>query len=762
MERRRPLCHLKASLEGNAASLLWELPSDCSEKELLGKLRNRFGDQEQIERFRAQLRSRRRQKGESLQHLYQDVCRLLALSYPGETGTLSHIVARDAFLDSLDDPELRIKVLERDATNIEQAYTIVARFEAFSERVNCSSEERKRVRAVKPSSDSVSTGQGLQKMMDKMDHVIAGLQSVIQQQQQQQQQLAMCQPPMMPMFHSTAVPATWPGDPRNSAAMVEQAPPLSCTVMPPSVLAPVDKVTEKSRPRNTRGPCYKCHSMGHYAKQCPTNEPSSTSSEAVPLRAVLNGIEDSSQVYLPAKICKGSKVLHICVVLDSGCAVSVCPANLVTTGQQCDVKLSAANGSQINVTGKAHVDFIVNGVKLHADVLCSDSIDEFLLGADWLKENKCLWNFASSEVTIQGRVFKLQSRKSSSQVRRVYVSDDVLVQKHSVTDIPVTLKYASLHCQPSNWILEPRVIEGQLIAPRSLLSNDEQAMVRVINPFDKDVMVHRKLCLGTAEPIRFLCVTCGPVCYCVPSDKQAEAGLPVRSVEPVNGAARPVDVTNVIVDNNLLIKPMMDSLPDCVAAEQRMQVESLLLQYVDIFARHEYDVGCTGLVQHKLQLKDASLPPVRETLRRHPIAYLDLIDREVGKLLSAGLVVPCQSAVVQQCGTCPKKPNAPGEKAGTRICLDFRNLNQRLVNSNFPVGETSTVINSLQGAKFFQTLDLANAYLGMQLDPETSDLTAFITRKGQFKFTRLSRRTQAREFSLRSLSESNSGQFAMV
>jgi hypothetical protein len=30
------LCHLKASLEGNAASLLWELPSDCSEKELLG------------------------------------------------------------------------------------------------------------------------------------------------------------------------------------------------------------------------------------------------------------------------------------------------------------------------------------------------------------------------------------------------------------------------------------------------------------------------------------------------------------------------------------------------------------------------------------------------------------------------------------------------------------------------------------------------------------------------------------------------------
>jgi hypothetical protein len=43
----------------------------------------------------------------------------------------------------------------------------------------------------------------------------------------------------------------------------------------------------------------------------------------------------------------------------------------------------------------------------------------------------------------------------------------------------------------------------------------------------------------------------------------------------------------------------------------------------------------------------------------------------------------------------------------------------------------------LQGAKFFQTLDLANAYLGLPLDPQTSDLTSFITRRGQFKFVRL-------------------------
>ncbi len=91
------VCHLKASLDGNAATLLWELPAGCSEMELLQLLQTCFGDRDQIERYRFELRTRRRCKGESLQSLHQDVCRLLALSYPGESSSLSKVVARDAF-----------------------------------------------------------------------------------------------------------------------------------------------------------------------------------------------------------------------------------------------------------------------------------------------------------------------------------------------------------------------------------------------------------------------------------------------------------------------------------------------------------------------------------------------------------------------------------------------------------------------------------------------------------------------------------------
>jgi len=115
------VCHLKASLEGAAATLLWQLPGDCSEERLLGLLRSRFGTADMIERFRCELRQRRRRNGESIQSVYNDVCRLVALSYPGETGELSRLVARDAFLDCLGDAEMRIRVLERGAASIDEA-----------------------------------------------------------------------------------------------------------------------------------------------------------------------------------------------------------------------------------------------------------------------------------------------------------------------------------------------------------------------------------------------------------------------------------------------------------------------------------------------------------------------------------------------------------------------------------------------------------------------------------------------------------------
>ena len=128
---RDRLCHLKASLEGQAGQVLWQLQSDASEADVVKLLRNRFGNVNQTERFRAELQSRRRRKGESVQSVYNDIRRLLALSFPGHSGELCEVIGRDAFLTALSDQSLRVRVLDQQPATLDDALAIVCRMEAY-------------------------------------------------------------------------------------------------------------------------------------------------------------------------------------------------------------------------------------------------------------------------------------------------------------------------------------------------------------------------------------------------------------------------------------------------------------------------------------------------------------------------------------------------------------------------------------------------------------------------------------------------------
>ena len=65
-----------------------------------------------------ELKARRRRKGEQLQAVFQDIKRLMALAFPGETGSMSETTAIDFFVDSFADRELRKQVLQRSPATL--------------------------------------------------------------------------------------------------------------------------------------------------------------------------------------------------------------------------------------------------------------------------------------------------------------------------------------------------------------------------------------------------------------------------------------------------------------------------------------------------------------------------------------------------------------------------------------------------------------------------------------------------------------------
>ena len=123
--------YLKCTLTGEANHILRDLSSTATYDEVVARLRQRYGSLDCMEACHVALKTRVRQPGETLSYLMKDIRSLFLQAYPGQTSTLSEIMARDAFVNALQDRDLMIKVLEREPATLDQAFKIAERMELY-------------------------------------------------------------------------------------------------------------------------------------------------------------------------------------------------------------------------------------------------------------------------------------------------------------------------------------------------------------------------------------------------------------------------------------------------------------------------------------------------------------------------------------------------------------------------------------------------------------------------------------------------------
>jgi len=112
--------HLPMCLVGPAENLLWNAMEDTYD-ELVVKLRRRYGTREQQEKFRLELKYRKRKSSETLQELAIVVEKLTKLAYPEANSAMIDALARDAFIDALDDSGLQLRVRENVPPSLDAA-----------------------------------------------------------------------------------------------------------------------------------------------------------------------------------------------------------------------------------------------------------------------------------------------------------------------------------------------------------------------------------------------------------------------------------------------------------------------------------------------------------------------------------------------------------------------------------------------------------------------------------------------------------------
>lgn len=124
--------YLANCLTGEARSLLSELDylGRRDYKTLVEKLANRFGSVNRSEIFRTQLKSRSRNKGESIPELAQAIKKLVRQAYPGVNKDVIETLSIDQFVDALSDSDIRLRVREFGPKTLADAERTALRLES--------------------------------------------------------------------------------------------------------------------------------------------------------------------------------------------------------------------------------------------------------------------------------------------------------------------------------------------------------------------------------------------------------------------------------------------------------------------------------------------------------------------------------------------------------------------------------------------------------------------------------------------------------
>ena len=149
----------------------------------------------------------------------------------------------------------------------------------------------------------------------------------------------------------------------------------------------------------------------------------------------------------------------------------------------------------------------------------------------------------------------------------------------------------------------------------------------------------------------------------------------------------------------------------------QQQVNELLIEFQDIFALSDLELGKTNLVKHHIPVtnpvpfkdRHARIPPSQFKLLRKLLRNME----EVGTIRKSNS--PWSSSIVLV-----KKMDG-----NLRFCIDLRKLNARTVKDAYALPRIEETLHYLAGSKWLSALDLKSGYWQVELDEESKPLTAF-------------------------------------
>ena len=367
-----------------------------------------------------------------------------------------------------------------------------------------------------------------------------------------------------------------------------------------------------------------------------------------------------------------------------------------------DIVLMGVNGDELKVHGAAilHIEFGQRNFTQPA-IVCNIATDA-ILGQDILLRHSCKLDYKKTQITIDDTTVPLWIGGEAEMVCYVLASETIYIPPLSSMFIEVVIPMKNLLTQSA--LIEPNYHQNNqvVVVPGVINTQDDKILVHVHNPEEREVTIYPNARIGTCQSLYL-----------------TEPRLECRVSSTENGG---VTLDSIPVHLQDLWQRSITHLD----TEERTQLAELLTSYQDVFSKSPEDLGRTNRVQHKINTGTAL--PIRQPLRRLPLGKKATEKEEINKMLKTGVIEPSRSPWSSSVVLVTKKDNS------TRFCVDYRNLNEVTVRDAYPLPHISECLDSLEGKRWFSSLDLNSGFWQIGMAEEDKEKTAFSTSQGLYQF----------------------------
>ena len=163
--------------------------------------------------------------------------------------------------------------------------------------------------------------------------------------------------------------------------------------------------------------------------------------------------------------------------------------------------------------------------------------------------------------------------------------------------------------------------------------------------------------------------------------------------------------------------------------EQQEKLRGIIAENESLFILSKNELGKFRLPPAKIAIDDPR--PVKGPRYRYPEGAKKEIATLLREMEENGVIEPSSAAWMSPI-VLVRKPGG-----GTRMCLDYRAVNQHLAADLYPLPRLDELVEAAAGHEYYVTLDLKDAYFQVTLHENSRDLTTFSDGVSLYRFQRL-------------------------